>query len=148
VDGIDVSGPIREPRVADAVSLVAAVPEVRARLVQQQRELVHAALADGVGVVMEGRDIGTVVLPEADLKVYLTADVAARAERRARQDTDSLGAGSVDSARANLESRDLRDSTRVVSPLTRAGDAVAIDGTALTLEQVIDAVVAALAGTR
>ena len=148
VDGIDVSGPIREPRVADAVSLVAAVPEVRARLVQQQRELVHAALADGVGVVMEGRDIGTVVLPEADLKVYLTADVAARAERRARQDTDSLGAGSVDSARANLESRDLRDSTRVVSPLTQAGDAVAIDGTALTLEQVIDAVVAALAGTR
>lgn len=148
VDGVDVSVSIREPRVADAVSQVAAVPEVRARLVQQQRALVDAARADGVGVVMEGRDIGTVVLPEADLKVFLTADVAARAARRAQQDADSLGVGSVDSARANLESRDLRDSTRTVSPLTQAPDAVAIDGTDLTLDQVVDAVVAALAGTR
>jgi cytidylate kinase len=147
VDGTDVSLLIREPRVADAVSLVAAVPEVRARLVRQQRDLVDAARAAGTGVVMEGRDIGTVVLPAADLKVYLTADVAARAERRAQQDADSLGEGNVDSARANLESRDLRDSTRTVSPLAQAPDAVAIDGTDLSLDEVVDAVVAALAGT-
>lgn len=94
---------------------------------------------------MEGRDIGTVVLPDADLKVYLTADVGARAARRAAQDADSLGTGSVDSARANLESRDLRDSTRSVSPLAQAPDAVPIDGTDMSLDEVVDAVVAALA---
>ena len=94
VDGHDVSASIREPRVADAVSLVAAVPAVRARLVQAQRDLVAAARAEGRGVVMEGRDIGTVVLPDADLKVFLTADVAARAARRAQEDVERHGVGS------------------------------------------------------
>lgn len=144
VDGRDVSNPIREPRVADAVSAVAAVPAVRARLVEAQRDLVAAARADGVGVVMEGRDIGSVVLPDADLKVFLTADVAARASRRAREDAERHGEGSVASAQANLESRDQIDSTRAVSPLQQAEDAVVIDGTWLSLDEVIDSVVAAL----
>lgn len=148
VNGVDVSLLIREPRVADAVSAVAAVPEVRARLVEAQRDLVRTAMRDGTGVVMEGRDIGTVVLPDADLKVYLTADVAARAARRAQEDAERLGQGDVDSALANLESRDLRDSTRTASPLTQAADAVAIDGTRRTLDEVIDAVIDALEGAR
>ncbi len=145
VDGVDVSADIREPRVADAVSRVAAVPEVRERLVGLQRELVHQALESGDGVVMEGRDIGTVVLPEADLKVYLTADVTARAARRAREEAERRGEGSVAAAHANLASRDHLDSTRAVSPLTQAADSVVIDGTDLTLDEVISAVVDALA---
>ena len=146
VDGVDVAAAIREPRVADAVSRVAAVPEVRERLVGLQRELVHAAIESGEGVVMEGRDIGTVVLPEADLKVYLTADVTARAARRAREEEERRGEGSVAAAHANLASRDHLDSTRAVSPLTQAPDSVVIDGTDLTLDEVISAVVDALAG--
>ncbi len=146
VDGRDVSAQIREPQVADAVSRVAAVPAVRARLVGLQRDLVASARAEGTGVVMEGRDIGTVVLPEADLKVFLTADVSARALRRAQEDAQRHGTGSVESAQANLESRDRLDSTRAVSPLQQADDAVAIDGTWLSLDEVIGAVIAALPG--
>ena len=145
MDGVDVAAAIREPRVADAVSRVAAVPEVRERLVGLQRALVHAAMESGEGVVMEGRDIGTVVLPEADLKVYLTADVTARAARRAREESKRREEGSVAAAHANLASRDHLDSTRAVSPLTQAADSVVIDGTDLTLDEVISAVVDALA---
>lgn len=144
VDGRDVSADIREATVADAVSRVAAVPEVRALLVRQQRAMVAQALADGTGVVMEGRDIGTVVLPDADLKVYLTADVEARAARRALEEAQRSGGGSVDAAQANLQSRDALDTSRAVSPLQRAEDAVVIDGTHRSLDEVIAAVVAAL----
>lgn len=144
VDGRDVSRDIREARVADAVSRVAAVPEVRDRLVRSQRALVDGALASGNGVVMEGRDIGSVVLPHADLKVYLTADVEARAARRALEEAQRSGTGSVVSAQANLESRDALDTTRAVSPLLQAPDAIAVDGTHLSLDEVIDAVVRAL----
>ena len=144
VDGRDVSADIRERPVADAVSRVAAVPEVRALLVTSQRAMVADALTAGSGLVMEGRDIGTVVLPEADLKVYLTADVEARAERRALEESQRTGSVSIDAAQANLQSRDALDSTRAVSPLQQAADAVAIDGTHLSLDEVIDAVVAAL----
>ena len=144
VDGRDVSADIRGSAVADAVSRVAAVPEVRALLVSEQRAMVAQAMAEGTGVVMEGRDIGTVVLPEADLKVYLTADVEARAARRALEEAQRSGSGSVDAAQANLQSRDALDTTRTVSPLQQAADAVAIDGTHLSLDEVIAAVVAAL----
>lgn len=144
VDGQDVSMPIRGHEVADAVSLVAGVPEVRQRLVARQREIVSEAIAQGRGVVMEGRDIGTVVLPDADLKVYLTADVEARATRRAREEAEREGTGSVSAAQANLVARDALDSTRRTSPLQQAADAVVIDGTDLSLDEVIDAVIAAL----
>ncbi len=151
VDGTDVSVAIRESAVADAVSRVAAVPEVRERLVRSQRDIVDKALASGAGVVMEGRDIGTVVLPEADLKVYLTAHVEARAARRAREEADrsaradaDAAQAHVDAAQANLQSRDALDSTRAVSPLLQAADAVLIDGTHLSLDEVIDAVIQAL----
>lgn len=144
VDGEDVAAAIREPEVADAVSRVSAVPQVRARLVEEQRALVEAAMSGGTGVVMEGRDIGTVVLPHADLKVFLTADVEARAARRALEEELRSGSGSVASAQANLQARDALDSTRAVSPLQRADDAVVIDGTHLSLDEVIDSVLAAL----
>ena len=139
VDGRDVTAAIRVDAVAGAVSKVAAVPEIRSRLVRQQRAIVSRCLADGVGVVREGRDIGTVVLPDADLKVYLTADADARASRRALEQ-----AGDADAAAANIADRDRRDSTRATSPLQAADDAVHIDGTHLTLEEVIAAVIDAL----
>ena len=144
VDDQDVSADIRDAAVADAVSRVAAVPEVRERLVRSQRSMVDAAITAGRGVVMEGRDIGTVVLPGADLKIYLTADVEARAARRALEEAERSGRGSVASAHANLESRDALDTTRTVSPLQQAADAIAIDGTHLSLDEVIDAVIRAL----
>ena len=144
VDDQDVSADIRDAAVADAVSRVAAVPEVRERLVRSQRSMVDAAITAGTGVVMEGRDIGTVVLPGADLKIYLTADVEARAARRALEEAERSGRASVASAHANLESRDALDTTRTVSPLQQAADAIAIDGTHLSLDEVIDAVIRAL----
>lgn len=141
VDGRDVSHAIRQDDVASSVSKVAAVPEVRARLVREQRQIVSRCLADDIGVVMEGRDIGTVVLPDADLKIYLTADAEARAERRAREQQDGNPTYDVASAAANLADRDRRDSTRTVSPLQAASDAWHVDGTHLSLDEVIDAVI-------
>lgn len=150
VDGTDVSADIRGPEVASAVSLVSAVPEVRRRLVTMQRGLVRAALDSGAGVVVEGRDIGTVVLPDADLKVFLVADAQARAMRRAREDAERAGYSefvdpdTVTMTEEHLRARDALDTGRAVSPLRASDDAVLIDGTHLSLDEVINAVVAAL----
>lgn len=135
LDGADVSEEIRSQRVTSAVSEVSAIPEVRAMMVTLQR----AEIGDG-GIVVEGRDIGTVVAPDADLKVYLTADPSARAERRAAEMTASA---ELDVARvqADLARRDEADSTRVVSPLAAAADAVTVDSTSLSRDEVIDLVV-------
>lgn len=134
-DGVDVSGPIRDTDVTSNVSLVAAVPEVRAILVQAQRDAISAA---SDGIVVEGRDIGTAVAPEAPVKVYLIADAEARARRRAsEQGHDDAGA-----TQEALARRDHLDSSRTASPLAKADDAILIDGTDLSLDEVIDAVVA------
>lgn len=148
VDGQDVSVEIRGPEVGGAVSRVSAVPEVRARLVGLQRDLV--ATAQGTGVVMEGRDIGTVVLPGADLKIFLTADAEARAQRRAREEagTADVDHEAVRATAEHLQARDALDTTRAVSPLQRADDAVPVDGTHLTLDEVVDAIVALVPGDR
>ena len=134
----DVSGPIRGDDVTAAVSAVSAVPAVRERLVALQRAEVAAARDAGRGIVVEGRDITTVVLPDADLKVFITADPAIRAARRAAQDVD-LGKDGVDVGvtETALRERDAKDSTRVTSPLAQAPDAVLVDTTELTLDQVI-----------
>ena len=132
VDGIDVGLAIRSDEVNAAVSPVSAVPAVRARLVELQRQ----AIGDG-GIVVEGRDIGSVVAPDADVKVFLTADAAARAERRAAE----AGANDVEATRDSLLARDRIDSSRAASPLVMAEGAVHIDGTAYTLDEVIDLVV-------
>ena len=148
VDGIDVSGPIRGAAVGEAVSRVSAVPQVRQRLVAMQRSIVEQATESGRGVVVEGRDIGTVVLPDADLKVFLTADAEARAERRAREQagTEQVDGEAVRATEEHLRARDAIDSTRAVSPLQAADDAVHIDGTHLSLDAVVDAVIARVPG--
>ena len=129
----DVAGPIRSPEVTAAVSAVSAVPEVRARLLLEQRDII----GDG-GIVVEGRDIGTVVAPDADVKVYLTADPAARATRR----TAEMVGADVHTTRQDLLRRDRIDSGRATAPLAMADDAHHIDTTPFTLEEVIDRVVA------
>ncbi len=146
VDGVDVSGPIRGPEVTGAVSPVAAVPEVRSRMVELQRQVVADCAGSGQGIVVEGRDIGTVVLPDATAKIYLTADAQARAARRALEDAGRAGASGpadheVAATAASLASRDAIDSGRTVAPLRRADGAVQVDGTYLTLQEVIDTVV-------
>lgn len=142
VGAVDVSGPIREDAVTGAVSAVSAVPEVRERLVALQRAEVLAAQEAGDGIVVEGRDITTVVLPDADLKIYITADPAVRARRRALQD-EQLGKADVDVAQTEsaLRARDAKDSSRAASPLTQAQDATVVDTTSMDLDEVIDHVV-------
>lgn len=132
VDGVDVSVAIRGEDVTSSVSPVAAVPEVRARLLDLQ----HSVIGDG-GIVVEGRDIGSVVWPQAGVKVYLSADPAARAARRAAEE----GGSDLTSTRESLLERDRIDSGRTTAPLTMADGAVHIDTTDLTLEQVIDEIV-------
>ncbi|NUP67698.1 MAG: (d)CMP kinase [Nonomuraea sp.] len=128
VDGADVGGPIRESEVTGAVSAVAAVPEVRARLVALQREIVGSG-----DIVVEGRDIGTVVCPDAAVKVYLTASAEARARRRNAE----LSGSTVEAQQAAMARRDTLDSTRKTDPLSMAAGAVELDTTALALEEVI-----------
>jgi len=128
VDGHPVDQEIRSQVVTTAVSPVSAAPGVRALLVAQQRELI----GDGA-VVVEGRDIGTVVAPDAPLKVFLTASPDARATRRSRQDgTEQSGTA------ADLDRRDAYDSSRAHSPLRAADDAVHVDTTAMGVDEVID----------
>lgn len=137
----DVAGPIRGDEVTGAVSAVSAVPAVRERLVAIQRDEVHDATQAGTGIVVEGRDITTVVLPDADLKVFITADPEERARRRAAQDAD-LGKESVDvqSTQTALLQRDAKDSGRATSPLAVAPDAVVVDTTTMSLDDVIERV--------
>jgi CMP/dCMP kinase len=141
VDGVDVSGPIRGPEVTGAVSAVSAVPAVRTRMVAIQRRV-----ADAGGIVVEGRDIGTVVLPDATLKVFLTARPDVRSARRSEELRERGLATSLDpdDALRSLERRDYLDSTRAVSPLVRADDAIEVDATDLGLGEVIDVVVGLL----
>ena len=123
LDAEDVSREIRGDAVTRAVSAVSAVPAVRARLVGLQREL---AVGPG-SVVVEGRDIGTVVLPDADVKIFLTASAEVRAQRRNKQNVASGLADDYETVLADVKRRDHLDSTRAVSPLRAADDAVLVD---------------------
>ncbi|WP_018585802.1 (d)CMP kinase [Salinispora arenicola] len=127
VDGVHVEAEIRGPEVTAAVSAVAAVPAVRSLLVTRQRDLAAAGR-----IVIEGRDIGAVVAPHADLKVYLTASPATRAARRSAEDATDVGATAADLAR-----RDRLDSTRKADPLVQAPDAVVLDTTEIGIDQVV-----------
>lgn len=139
VDGTDVGVEIRGDAVVAAVSPVAAVPAVRTRLLELQREIIGAG-----DIVVEGRDIGSVVAPDAEVKLYLTADPAARAARRALEE----GGSDVAATEASLLARDMIDSTRKTAPLTMPEGAVHIDTTDFTLEQVIDQVLALVEAVR
>ena len=132
VDGADATDAIRSPAVSLAVSAVAQNPAVRADLVRRQRDWVRAR----PGAVVEGRDIGSVVLPDADLKVYLTASDAERARRRAGE----AGQPGHDEVAADLARRDRVDASRVASPLVVAEGAVVIDTTGRTVGEIVDAV--------
>ncbi|HEY4700313.1 MAG TPA: (d)CMP kinase [Streptosporangiaceae bacterium] len=142
VDGQDVSAAVRTQEVTSAVSAVARVPQVRARLIALQREIIARARAEGRGIVAEGRDIGTVVAPDAVVKVYLTASERARAQRRTAESAASpdltaiagqLSAGQVGATQADQARRDRMDSGQ----LARADDAVEIDSTMFGLDDVI-----------
>jgi cytidylate kinase len=133
IDGVDVAGPIRSAEVTAAVSAVSAVPEIRERLLREQRDII----GDG-GIVVEGRDIGTVVVPDAAVKVYLTADAEARAARR----TAEMSGTTVAATQQDLIRRDRLDSGRATAPLQMADDAHHIDTTPYTLDEVVDQVVA------
>ncbi|GAA3044274.1 (d)CMP kinase [Gordonia defluvii] len=132
LDGEDVSTAIRADDVTDAVSAVAANPRVRARMVDLQRRV-----AGGRFVVVEGRDIGTVVFPDAELKVFLTATPDERARRRHRQNRAAGRDSDLAQVLASVNRRDHLDSTRAASPLRRAEDAVEFDTSDLTVEQVL-----------
>ncbi|MDM4718618.1 (d)CMP kinase [Micromonospora sp. WMMA1363] len=127
-DGTGVEAEIRGPEVTGAVSAVAAVPAVRALLVARQREMIATAGR----IVVEGRDIGSVVAPDADLKVYLTASDSARAARRSAEDATDVAATAADLAR-----RDRLDSTRMADPLAQSPGAVVLDTTELGVDEVV-----------
>jgi cytidylate kinase len=133
LDGEDVSAQIRSDEVTRAVSAVAAVPAVRARLVQLQRESAEGADS----VVVEGRDIGTVVLPGADVKIFLTASAETRARRRNDQNVAAGLADDYETVLSDVRRRDHLDSTRAVSPLRPAEDALIVDTSDMTQAEVI-----------
>lgn len=139
LDGDDVSAEIRGPEVSLAVSPVSATAHVRELLVAQQRAIIADAVDHVGGIVVEGRDIGTVVSPDAPLKVYLTASADARAARRTKQDNAAGRQSTVDAALADVQRRDKYDSSRAVSPLRAADDAVELDNTDLDLVGTVQA---------
>ena len=134
VDGVDATIEIRGPEVSRAVSIVAANPAVRTEMVRRQRAWVAAR----DGGVLEGRDIGTVVFPDAELKVYLTADPEVRAQRRSQEVTDL----DYETVAADLARRDALDQGREMSPLAEAPDAFLLDTTGLSVEEIIDVIAA------
>ena len=133
VDGQDVTDKIRTPEVTLASAQVSRLPEVRTKLVAVQR-----GCAVGRGVVMEGRDIGTVVFPNASLKVFLLADPVERARRRLRQDGKTGRSATLEQTAGEIALRDQLDAEREISPLVAAPDAVTIDSTGLVADQVVE----------
>lgn len=131
LNGSDVSGKIRTNEVGQAASIISAISEVRKILVRRQQELG----ARGAGCVLDGRDIGTVVFPNADVKFYLTATAEARAGRRFKEDTERGIASSYEKTLEEITERDRRDITRADSPLSVAKDAVVIETSELNLEE-------------
>lgn len=138
LDGEDVEQEIRGPEVTGAVSAVSAVGAVRELLVAEQRRVIDEATRAPGGIVVEGRDIGTVVAPSAGLKVYLTASAHARAQRRSSQDVEAGRESDLERTRADVQRRDALDSGRAVSPLRMAEDAVELDTTELDVAGVME----------
>jgi cytidylate kinase len=132
IDGHDVTSEIRTPAIDKAATSVARLPHVREALVRRFREL-----GAGGAVVMEGRDIGTVVFPDADLKFYIDASPEERARRRASDPAHTGGQGSLELVQSDIAARDKSDSTRSVAPLARASDAIYIDTTTMPIEAVV-----------
>lgn len=143
LNGIDVTEEIRSVEVNSKVSEVSKIKAVREALVSRQRELGRS----GKGAVIEGRDIGTVVFPHADLKFYLTASIIERAKRRAKEFGEKGKTIGVEEVKNNLLHRDKIDSTREVSPLSKAADAIEIDTTSLTIEEQVNKILSIVRNT-
>ncbi|MGH7657452.1 MAG: (d)CMP kinase, partial [Gemmatimonadales bacterium] len=137
LEGVPVEDMIRDPDVTAQVSAVAAVPAVRDWVNSHLRELVSG----GIDVVVDGRDIGTVVFPEAELKIFLTASPVTRAERRIRQRGHDVEPRGLQRESDALEARDRADSAREAAPLRMGEDAIALDGTGLTFQEQVERIV-------
>jgi len=133
VGDVEVSHPIRENTVTNAVSSFAAVPEVREKLVALQQKIAQQG-----GIVMDGRDIGTVVLPKAELKIFLVASVDERAERRYKENLAKGIETDLETLKEEIAARDYKDSHRATSPLKQAEDAIYLDTTGLSIQEVVD----------
>jgi CMP/dCMP kinase len=134
VDGNDITDQIRLPEINLNVSDISTIEEVRKILVEKQRKLAR----ENRGVVMEGRDIGTVVFPDANVKIFLVASIKERTRRRAKEYEEKGVTITLEEVKANLEQRDKIDSTREVSPLTKAPDAIEVDTSNVTIQQQVD----------
>jgi cytidylate kinase len=143
LDGRDVTEAIRTEAVTHASSVISVIPEVRRILVERQREMG----AEG-SVVMDGRDIGTVVFPQADFKFFLTARPEKRAVRRFEEDLGRKRNATLEETLADINARDLRDSTRTDSPLVAAEDAIVIDSTDMSVNEVFERMLAYIVGER
>ena len=133
LNGEDISGEIRTPEISKAASVCSKLPEVRSKLVALQREI-----AEGKSVVMDGRDIGTNVLPNAEVKIFLTADPMVRAKRRYDQLLESGKEADLNSIFEDIKERDYQDTHRELNPLKQAEDAVLLNTSDMTIDQVLD----------
>ena len=133
VGDVDITHPIRENEVTNRVSTIAAIPVIREKLVALQQEIAQKG-----GIVMDGRDIGTVVLPQAELKVFLVASVDERAKRRYKENMAKGMETDLEKLKEEIAARDYKDSHRETSPLKQAEDAIYFDTTGLTIEEVVD----------
>ena len=140
VNDEEVTQAIRTPEITNNVSLVSAQPSVRAELTKRQQEIAEAG-----GIVMDGRDIGTTVLPNAEVKIFLVASVHERAVRRFKENQTKGIDTPLDILEKEIEERDYKDSHREISPLTQAKDAVLVDTTSLTIDQVVDKILEIIA---
>lgn len=136
LNGKNITSRLRTEEAGNMASVSSAIPEVRAKLLELQR-----SLAEDQNVIMDGRDIGTCVLPDADLKVFLTASVDTRARRRYEELKEKGTVCRLEEIAADIEARDLRDTTRETAPLKQAEDAVLIDSSNMSIEDVVDAIV-------
>lgn len=133
LNGNNVTGRLREEAVGNTASVTSAVPEVRAQIFSLQR-----GLADRGGVIMDGRDIGTVVMPDAEVKIYLTASSEVRATRRVKELQENGEPANFEEIKKDIEDRDHRDMTREISPLKQADDAILVDTSDMTIDEVVD----------
>lgn len=136
IDDKDVTEEIRQHQVTQNVSLVSSFPYVRKKMVELQKK----AATKGM-IIMDGRDIGTVVLPNADLKIFLTAHIEERAKRRYKEDVNKGKKVNIDQVIEDIGTRDIKDSTRETSPLKKAKDAIELDTTHLTIDEVVEKII-------
>lgn len=135
LNGVNITARLRKEEVGNMASLTSSIPEVREKLLELQKKL-----AKEQDVIMDGRDIGTCVLPDADVKIFLTASVETRAKRRYDELKEKGISCDLKEIEEDIKERDRRDSTREIAPLRQAGDAVRIDSSAMTIEEVVSAI--------